>query len=163
MLAVLIQGGGTNGLEFTTSQQGLQNTGSVNSSFCCSCAHQGVDLINEDDDVASRTNLFGDFLQTLFEVSAVATTRNQGTQVQGVELLVLEGFGNVTFDNGLGKTLDHGRLSHTGFTDQDRVVLGTSRQNLHDPFHFALAANHRIEFSIAGCLGEVAAKLIEHG
>jgi hypothetical protein len=33
-----------------------------------------VDLVDESDDVAAGANFFGDFLQALFEVSAVAAT-----------------------------------------------------------------------------------------
>ena len=120
-----------------------------------------MDLVDEQDDVTARTNLFQDLLQTFFEVAAITTASDEGTKVECVQLLVGEGFGNVVADDALSKTLDDGGLTDTWFADQYRIVLGTARKNLHDAFHFALTTDDRVELLVARKLGEVATELVE--
>ena len=123
---------------------------------------EGVDLVDEQDDVAAGADLLEHLLQALLEVAAVAGARDQGPEVQRVELLVLERLGNVAGRDGLRQSLDDRGLADTGLTDQHRVVLGAAREHLHHPLGFVVPADHRIELAVAGGLGEVATELIEH-
>ena len=123
---------------------------------------QGVQLVDEQDDVAPGADLLEDLLQPLLEVAAVAGPGHQGAQVEGVELLALEGVGDVVGHDALGQALDDGGLAHAGLADQHRVVLGAAGQHLHDPLDLALAPDDRVELLLAGQLGEVAAELVEH-
>ena len=77
MLAVLIQRGSTNALEFTSSQSRLKNIGSINGTFCCTCTNQGVNFVNYQDDVPSLTNLIHDFLEALFKFPPLLCTSYQ--------------------------------------------------------------------------------------
>ena len=77
VLTVLVQGGCTDGLQFASSQHGLEDGGSVNRALCGTCTDEGVDLIDEQDDVTAGANFLQDLLQALFEVTAVARTCNQ--------------------------------------------------------------------------------------
>ena len=72
MLAILVQGGCTDGLQFASSQHGLEDGGSVNRALCGTCTNEGVNLINEQDDVAAGADFLQNLLQALFEVTAVA-------------------------------------------------------------------------------------------
>ena len=81
VLAVLIQGGCAHSLELPTSQKWLQNARCVNSALGSSRTHQGVNLIDEHDDVSASTNLFGDFLQAFLKVTAVARPGDQRSKV----------------------------------------------------------------------------------
>ncbi len=121
-----------------------------------------MNLIDEDDNVAPRANLLGDLLQAFFKVSAVATTGNQGPKVQRVELFVTQCLWNIALDDGLSQSLDNSSLSNPWFADQHRVILRATRQNLHDPLHFALATDNRVKLALASGLGEVAPKLIKN-
>ena len=62
----------------------------------------------------------------------------------------------------MGETFDDGSLANSGLTDEHRVIFGTTRKNLHDALHLALATNDRVELFVARQLGEVAAKLIKN-
>ena len=123
---------------------------------------QGVDLVDEQDDVAAGADLLEHLLQALLEVTAVAGAGDQRAEVERVELLVLERLGHLALDDGLGQALDDGGLADAGLADQHRVVLGAAGQHLHDPLDFLLPADDRVELALAGGLGQVAAELVEH-
>src|SRR5690606_5991211 len=113
-------------------------------------------------DVAAGADLLGDLLQALLEVTAVAGAGDERAEVEGVELLVLQRLGHVALDDRLGEALDDGGLADAGLTDQDRVVLGAAREDLHDPLGLLLTADDGVELAVAGRLGEVAAELVQH-
>ena len=52
-------------------------------------------------------------------------------------------------------------LPTPGLADQDRVVLGPAREDLHDPLDLGLAPDHGVELCVGGELGEVAPELVE--
>src|SRR5690606_18940391 len=106
-------------------------------------------------------DLLEHLLQALLEVAAVAAAGDQGPEVEGVELLALEGLGDLLVDDGLGQALDDGGLADARLAHQHRVVLGAAGQDLHDPLHLAGTADDRVELLLAGQLREVAAELVE--
>ena len=114
------------------------------------------------DNVAAGADLLEHLLQPLLEVTAVATARNERAEVEGVDLLVLEGLGDIALDDVLGEALDDCGLADTGLADEHRVVLRAAREHLHDPLDLLLAADHRVELALAGRCGEVASELIEN-
>jgi len=121
-----------------------------------------MDLVDEEDDVAPAADLFEDLLQPFLEVAPVAGTGHQGAQVEGVEVLLVQRLGDFAGNDLLGETLDDGGLAHTGLSHQDRVVLGSPGQHLHDPLDLVGAADDRVELAVAGHLGQVASELVEH-
>ena len=100
VLAVLVEGGGPDGLQLAAGQHGLEDGGRVDRALGCARTDQRVDLVDEQDDVAAGTDLLEDLLQALFEVTAVRRAGHQRTQVKGVELLVLDRLGNLALDDG---------------------------------------------------------------
>ena len=50
-LAVLIQGGGPDGLELAAGQHGLEDGGGVDGPLGGACTDEGMDLVDEQDDV----------------------------------------------------------------------------------------------------------------
>ena len=59
-------------------------------------------------------------------------------------MLVFQGFGNVSAHNRLRKSFYYCGFTHPGFPDQDRVVFGAPRKDLHYPFHLVDASDHRV-------------------
>ena len=162
MLAVLIKSGGTNGLQFTAGQHWLQNRSRVNGSLGSTRTNQGVDLIDEQDDVSAGADFLKHLLHALFEVTAVAGASHHRTEVQGVQVLVLQSLRNVAANNVLRQTFNNCGLTNTGLTDQHRVVLGAAGQHLHYPLNFLVPANYWIKFAVPGSLGEVTAILVQN-
>src|SRR5689334_2736296 len=52
-------------------------------------------------------------------------------------------------------------LADARLTDEGRIVLLTTRQDLDDPLDLLLAADHRVELAGAGELGQVDAELVD--
>ena len=162
VLAVLVDGGGTDGLQLAAGQHRLQDRGGVDGALGGAGADQGVELVDEQHDVAAGADLLQHLLEALLEVAAVAAAGHQGTEVEGVELLAGQRLGDVVGHDPLGQALDDGRLAHAGLTDEHRVVLGPAGQHLHDPLDLFLAPDDRVELVVAGQRGEVATELVEH-
>src|SRR5947209_3664909 len=141
MLAVLVEGGGADGLPLTTSEHRLEDRGGVDGAFGGPCADERVQLVDEQDDVAAGADLLEHLLEALLEVAAVAGPGDERAEVEGVELLALEGLGDVVGDDALREALDDGGLADAGLADEDGIVLGAARQDLHHPLDLALAAD----------------------
>ena len=161
VLAVLVGGGGTDGLQLTAGEHRLEDRRGVDRAFGGTGADERVDLVDEQQDVAAGLDLLEHLLQALLEVTAVARTGDECAEVERVELLVGERVGDVVVDDLLGEALDDRRLADAGLADQHRVVLGAPREDLHDAFEFVRAPDDRVELALAGGLREVAAELIE--
>src|SRR6266487_240619 len=162
VLAVFIQCGGADGLQLTAGQHRLEDRRGVDRALRGTRPDEGVDLVDEQDDVAAGADLLEHLLQPLLEVTAVAGTRDQGAEVERVELLVLERLGDLALDDALGQALDHSGLADAGLADEDRVVLGPAGEHLHHPLDLLLAPDDRVELALPGGLGQVAAELVEH-
>ncbi len=162
VLAVLVERGRTDGLQLAPGQHRLEDAGGVDRALGRAGADEGVDLVDEQHDVAAGADLLEHLLEALLEVTAVARSGHQRTQVEGVDLLVLECLRHVAADDVLGQSLDDRGLADTGLADQDRVVLRPAREDLHDPLDLLLTTDDRVELALACVLGQVAAELVEH-
>ena len=120
-----------------------------------------MQLVYEQDDVASGGDLFEHFLEAVFKVAAIAAACHERTEVERVELLVADGFGHCVVGDFLSETFHDGCLAHAGLADEHRVVLGAAREHLHDSLRLAGSADDRIELAIFGELGEVAPELVQ--
>ena len=123
-----------------------------------------MQLVDEQNDLPVRVlDLLDDPLEPLLELPAVLGARHQRAHVQGHQAHALEALGHVALADALGQALDDGGLAHAGLADQDRVVLGAPRQDLHHALDFLLATDQWVQLAFAGELGEVAAELVEDG
>ncbi len=161
VLAVLVERGGTDRLQLATGQHRLEDRSGVDRALGGTGTDEGVDLVDEQDDVAAGADLLEHLLQPLLEVTAVAAARDQRAEVERVELLLLERLGHLALDDRLRETLDDGGLADAGLADEHGVVLGTPGQHLHQPLDDRLAPDDRVELALARGLGQVAAELVE--
>ena len=124
VLAVLVQRGGADGAQLAPRQRGLEHVGGVDGAFGGAGPHQGVQLVDEQDELAVG---FGDLLehglQPVFKLAAVLRAGHQRGQVQRHNALWLEHLGNVAGHDPLRQPFHHGGLAHAGIADQHRVVL----------------------------------------
>jgi len=61
----------------------------------------------------------------------------------------------------LGQPFDDGGLADARLAHEDGVVLGTAREDLHDPLDLGLATDDRVELALGGELRQVASELVE--
>src|SRR5205085_2040767 len=157
VLAVFIERGCANDAELATGQHWLQHVAGVHRAFRLSSADDGVQLVDENDELPFP---LGDFLEyrfeTLLEFAAELGAGDQRAKVERDKPLVLETFRHIPVGDALRQTLSDRRLADTRFTDQDRVVLGATRQYLNYTADLFVASNYRVEFSFACCVSQIA-------
>ncbi len=123
VLAVLVQGGGTDRLQLAARQHRLEDGGRVDRALGGARADERVEFVDEQDDVAAGADLLEDLLEAFLEVATVAGPGDQRAEIEGVQLLVLQGLGDLALDDRLCQPLDDRGLADTGLADQYRVVL----------------------------------------
>ena len=161
VLTVLVEGGRADHAQLATGEHGLEHVARVHRTLGAAArTNDGVQLVDEGDDLAIRArNLGQNRLQALLEFAAVLRAGDHRCYVEGDEALVAQGLRDVARNDALGEAFDDGRLADAGFTDEDRVVLGTAGQDLDDAANLVVAANDRVELTFARHLGQVAAVL----
>ena len=162
VLAVLVERRRADRLQLAAGEHRLQDRGGVDRALGRAGADEGVQLVDEQDDVAAGADLLQHLLQALLEVTAVAAAGHERAEVEGVELLALQGLGDVVLDDLLRQPLDDGRLADAGLADEHGVVLRAAGEHLHHALDLAVATDDRVELVVPGELGEVAPELVEH-
>ncbi len=122
-------------------------------------ADQGVDLVDEDDEVRVLAQLADDPLQALLELSAVLRAGDDEREIESEDLLGGEENRDRAFHDPRGEALDDRGLADAGLAEEDRVVLRAAREDLDDPLDFLVAADQRIEGPGPRQLRQVAAVL----
>ena len=162
VLAVLVKRGGTHGTQLTAGQHGLQQVGGVNRTLALARTHDGVQLVDEQDDLAlGIRDLLEHGLQAVLELAAVLRAGDERAHVKREHALAEEPLGHVAIDDSLCEPLDDGGLAHAGFTDEHGVVLGAARQHLDDTAYLLIPADDRVELARGRGHGEVAPVLLK--
>ena len=162
VLPVLVERGRADGVQLAARQHRLQHVRRVHRAFGRAGADDGVQLVDEQDDLALGVgDLLEHGLQPLLELAAVLRAGDQRAHVERDDALVLEAFGHVAADDALREPFDDGGLADAGLADEHRVVLRAARQHLDDAADLLVAADDRIELALARQLGQVAAVALE--
>ena len=156
VLAVFVERGRADQMQFAARQRGLQHVAGVDRAFGLAGADQGVQFVEEDDVAAGVHRQFLQHrLQALLEFAAVFRAGQQGGEVEHQHLLALERLGHFVIDDPLRQPFDDGGLADAGLADQHRVVLGATLQDLDRTADFVVASDHRVELAVARARGEV--------
>ena len=139
-------------------ERGLDDVGRVHRAFGRTGADDGVQLVDEEDDVLGLADFLHHGLDPLLELAAVFRARDHEGEIERDDLLVAQQFRHVAGGDFLGEAFDDGGLAHAGFADEHGIVLGAAAENLDDALDFVLAADDGIELALAGQFGQVAAK-----
>ena len=149
-------------MELAPRQHRLQHVRRVDRPFRGAGADDGVQLVDEEDNLSFGIDDFLQHrLQPLFELAAVLGAGHQRAHVERDDALVLEALRDVAADDANGQAFDDGRLADAGFADEHRVVLRAPGQHLHDAADFLVAPDHGIELALAREIREVAAVAFE--
>ena len=161
VLAVFVHGRRADRLDLAPGQRRLQDRGGVDGALGGAGAHQVVELVDEQHDVSPLGDFLHHLLQPLLEFAPVLGPGDQSSEVEGVDLPVLEQLRHLALGDPGGEPLDDRGLSDAWLAHQHRVVLGPAGEDLHDPLDLGLTADHRVELRLGGQLGQVAPELVE--
>ena len=161
VLAVLLERRRADRLQLAARERRLEDRGRVDRALGRAGTDEIVKLVDEQDDVAALGDLLHHLLEALLEFPSVLRPRDQGGQIQRVDLLALQQLGDVAVRDPLREALDHGGLADARLADQHGVVLRAPREDLHDPLDLGLTTDHRVELALGGELGQVAPELVE--
>ena len=157
VLAIFVQCRRADAMELAARQGRLQHVGGVHRAFRLAGADQGVQLVDEDDDLAGRGGDLGQHrLQPLLELAAVFGAGDHRAEVERQEALFLQALRHVAIDDAQGQPLDNRGLADPGLADQYRIVLRAPRQDLDRAADLLVAADHRVELALARRFGQVA-------
>ncbi len=162
VLAVFVERGRADAMQLTARQRGLEHVAGVHGAFGLAGADHGVQLVDEQDDLAF---LLGEIvehaLQALFEFAAELGARDQRAHVEREDAFALEAFGHFAVDDALREAFDNGGLADAGLADEHGVVLGAAREHLHRAADLVVAADDRIELAARRARREVDGVLLE--
>ncbi|MNW59438.1 hypothetical protein D3C74_373540 [compost metagenome] len=161
IFAVFVQSSGTNALQLTTGKSRLQDVGGVDRAFRTACTDQGVQLINEQHDIAGLTNFIHDFFETVFKLTAVFGSGYDRSHIQGHNAFITQRFRDFIVDNFLGQSFSNRCFTNPRFTDQHRIVFGPAAQDLDYTFDFLAAADNRIKIAVFSIGGQIAGQTIQ--
>ena len=161
VLAVLVERRRADRLQLAAGERRLEDRGRVDRALGRAGADEVVELVDEQDDVAALGDLLHHLLQALLELAAVLRARDEGGEVERVDLLALQELGHLVRADARGEALDDGGLADAGLADQHRVVLRAAREDLHHALDLGLAPDDGVELALGGELGQVAAELVE--
>ena len=162
-LAVFVKRGGSDALQGAAAEGRLEDIGGIHAACGAAGSHDGVDLIDEEDDVGMACELTDDALYALLKLSAVLGAGDEAAHVEGDDALVDEGHGHLHLDDTLCEPLDDGGLADAGFSDEDGVILLAAGEDLGDALYLARPADDRVELALGGIAGDVDAVLVEKG
>ena len=122
-----------------------------------------MDLIDEQHHPVIPFIAGRDFLhhptQALLKLTAVLGAGNQGTKVQRDEPATFERIRHLTSHHPLRQQLGYSGLTHTCFSDQNRIVLAAAREHLDQPADVGIPADHRIQLSFSGQSRQISTEL----
>ena len=116
VLAVLVQRGRTDALNFATSQSGLENVRCVDGTFSTAGTDKCVEFVDEQDCVLGTTDFVHHCFDTFFELTAVLGTGNHHGKVQHNDSLVGQDLWDFARDDQLSETFDDGGFTNACFT-----------------------------------------------
>ena len=162
VLAVLVECGCADRVQVATGERRLQDVAGVHGTLGGTRAHNGVELIDEQDDLALRLLHFLEHcLQAVLELAAILGAGDQRAHIELDEVAVTQGARHVAGHDTLSDALDDGRLADARLADEHGVVLGAAGQDLDGTADLVGTADDRIELAGASEVADVAAVLLQ--
>ena len=150
VLAILIEGGCADSAQLAARQRRLEHVRSIDSTFGCARTHQGVQFVDEQDDLPVRLfNILEHCFQAVFELPTILSAGQHGAEVERDHSLVAQQFRHIAGENAPRQSFHDGRLANARFANEHRIVLGAPRQHLDHAANFFIPANHRVKLAPA--------------
>ena len=162
VLAVFVKRGRADRVQVATSERRLEDIAGVHGALGGTRAHDGVELIDEQDDLALGLLHFLEYgLQAILELAAVLGAGDQRAHVELDKVAVAQGARHVAGHDTLGDALDDGGFTDARLADEHGVVLGAAGQDLDGTTDLVGTADDRVELAGAGEVADIATVLLQ--
>ena len=158
---IFVERGRADALQLTARKRGLENIGGVHGPLGGTGADDGVELVNEEDDVLRALDLVHDGLDALFKLAAVFGAGDHQGEVEGDDLFLGENFRDVTAHNFLRESLDQRGLADARFADEDGIVLRATAKNLDNAPDLVLTSDDRVQLTLARKFGQITTERLQ--
>ena len=162
VLAVFVKRSRADCVQVATGERRLEDVAGVHGALGGTRAHDGVELIDEQDDLAlGLLHFLEHSLQAVLELAAVLGAGDQRAHVELDEVAIAQRARHVAGHDTLGDALDDGRLADARLANEHGVVLGAAGQNLDGTANLIGTADDRVELAGAGQVADVATVLLQ--
>ncbi len=152
----------SDGAQFAAGERRLEQVGGVVLSGLSTGADHGVCFVDEENDRrGGGFHFFNETFEPILKFALDARAGLQQRQVKGTHVHVLERRRHIALGDPQRKPFDHGRLAHTRLAGEDGVVLPPPGEDVDDLANLRIAAEHRIDLSLAGIAGKVDGVLVQ--
>ena len=156
VLLIFVERCRADGAQLAPGQRRLQHIRGVHRALRRACAHQGVQFVDEQNDLPlGLCDLFQHGLQPVLELAAIFRTSHQRGQVERHQPLRLQDVGHIAGNNPLRQAFHDGRLPHARLANEHGIVLCPPREDLHDAPNLFVPPDHGIELGAARQVGQV--------
>ena len=116
-----------------------------------------MQLVDEEHDVArAALDFVEDPLDAAFEFAAIFRAGDERAEREREQPFAAQRRRRIGAGHALRQAFDDRRLADARLADETGIVLAAPRENRNDAFDLFVAADHRIELSVARQLGEIA-------
>ena len=162
VLPVLIQRRGADTVQLASGQHRLEHIAGVHGAVRLACAHDGMELIDEQNDPAIAVlHFLQDRFQTFLELAPVLRAGHQRAHIKGEDSLLFQALRHIAADDPLRQSFHHCGLADARFADEDRVVLRLTGKDADHIADLLIAADDRIELLIPGALHQILSVFIQ--
>lgn len=121
-----------------------------------------MSLVDKQDHGLGRGVDFVDHpLEAALEFALDTSPRLQQPHIKGQHAHILEGWRYLRCDHLQGEAFDNRRFPDPGFSDQDRVVLASTHEDVDQLPDFTLPADDRVDQAFTGLARQVLGKTLQ--
>ncbi len=121
-----------------------------------------MQLIDEEHNIAVRlAHVREDVLEPLLKLAAELCAGDKRAHVKRVHARAAQGFRHIAGDDTLRQALRDGCLADAGLADDDGVVLGPPRQDLHDALNLCLTSDDGVKLAVLRKVRQVNGVLVQ--
>ena len=141
-------------MQFAARQHGFQQVAGVHGAFGFARAHHGVQLVDEQNDLAfGRLHFFQDGFESLFEFAPKFRAGDERAHVERDHALVLQSLRHVAADDALGQTFHNGGFADARLANEYRIIFGAPGEHLDHAADFFIAPDDGIQLAFRGGTG----------
>ena len=159
---ILVESSGADALYFTTGKSRLEQVCGIHRALGIACTDNSVNLVDEKYNVGAFLQLVDNSFDTLFEFSAILRSCHYRCHVERYDAFVEKYSRYFTAYDAEGEAFDNCRFAYARFSDEHRIVLLPSAENLCQTFDFGFSSHNRVEAAFFGGAGHVVAEFIKH-